>query len=385
MSVFSNARAQMVLNHPFFATLALYLEPVSTDDIETAATDGRRLLYNPKWLEELKTQYSLSTVSAVIAHEVMHCALNHLTRRGTRDSKLWNYAADYAVNIILHEAGFRLPQGALLDHRYKGMPTEQIYEQIAQKSAEQGGFNPNGDIMDDHSMWQKSGYGIKDNQNACNSNGTFSPGSAKAIEEEWNGRIVAAVQTALNQGKFPSGLERLVDTLLKPYIPWKEVLADYMERICHEYIWGPFDRRFTHSGTYIPSTGQDGLNEIVVALDTSGSVSQKELSQFLAEVKTIADIGANTLHIVFCDASISSWYTVELGEDLPQIKIAGGGGTDFRPVFEAVEKNGINPSVMIYYTDGYGSFPKKQPDYPVLWAVTKNHKEPPWGAVIIVE
>lgn len=385
MSIFSNARAHLVLNHPFFATLALYLEPVSTDDIKTAATDGCRLLYNPKWLEELKTQYSLSTVSAIIAHEVMHCALNHLTRRGARDSKLWNYAADYAVNLILCEAGFRLPQGALLDRSYKDMSTEQIYEQIAQKSAEQGSFNPNGDIMDDHSMWQKLGCGINGNQNACNGSGAFSPGSAKAIEEEWKARIAAAVQAARSQGKLPLGLERLVDALLKPHIPWKEVLADYMERVCREYVWGPFDRRFTHSSTYIPSTGRDGLNEIVVALDTSGSVSQKELSQFLAEVKAIADIGANVLHIVFCDASVGSWHTVELGEDLPQIKITGGGGTDFRPVFEAVEKNGINPSVLIYYTDGYGSFPEKQPDYPVLWVVTKNHKDPPWGAVIVVE
>lgn len=385
MSVFSNARAQLVLQHPFFATLALYLEPVSTDDIKTAATDGYRLLHNPKWLEELKAQYGLSVVSAIIAHEVMHCALNHLTRRGTRDIKLWNYAADYAVNIILYEAGLRLPQGALLDHKYKDMPAEQIYEQIAQKSAEQNGFKPNGDIIDDHSVWQKSVCGIKDNQNACNGSGTFLSDSAKAIEEEWKARVAAAVQAARNQGRFPAGLERLTDALLKPCIPWKEVLADYMERICREYVWGPFDRRFTYSGTYIPSTGQDGLNEIVVALDTSGSVSQKELSQFLAEVKAIADIGANTLHIVFCDASIGAWYTVELGEDLPHIKATGGGGTDFRPVFRAIEEKNVYPSVLIYYTDGYGSFPEKQPDYPVLWALAKNHKEPPWGAVIVVE
>jgi predicted metal-dependent peptidase len=387
-NVFSNARAQLVLHHPFFATLALYLEPVATEETETAATDGHRLLYNLKWFEELKSQYSLVTVSAIIAHEVMHCALNHLTRCGARDKRIWNYAADYATNLILDESGFRLPHGALLDRRYKDMSTEQIYEQLAKKSEQGSGFSKDGSVIDDHSMWGKPSHGTENKEGGSGNGSALSPNSAKELKElevEWKARVAAAAQAARSQGKSPAGLERLIDELLKPYIPWREVLADYMERICHEYVWGPFDRRFTHLETYIPSTGQDGLSEIVVALDTSGSVSQKELSQFLAEVKAIADIGANTLHIVFCDAKIGAWYTVELNEGLPHIKATGGGGTDFRPVFKAVGKKGMNPSVLIYYTDGYGSFPDRQPGYPVLWAVTKNHKKPPWGKSIVVD
>ena len=148
MSVFSNARAQLVLQHPFFATLALYLEPVA-GKTETAATDGYHIYYNQAWLEELKEKYGVSTVAAIIAHEVMHCALNHITRCGTRDKTLWNIAADYATNLILHEAGFRLPHDALLDPKYKNMSAEQIYEQLLENSIKIGGMSGKGVIDED--------------------------------------------------------------------------------------------------------------------------------------------------------------------------------------------------------------------------------------------
>lgn len=381
MSVFSNARAQLVLQHPFFATLALYLEPVA-GKTETAATDGYHIYYNQTWLEELKEKYGLSTVAAIIAHEVMHCALNHITRCGTRDKTLWNIAADYATNLILHETGFRLPHDALLDPKYKNMSAEQIYEQLLENSIKIGGMSGKG-VIDDHSKWGKfSDGGNKSGNNGYS--GGLSPSATKQLEDEWKARVAAAAQAVRSQGKCPAGLERLIDELLEPYIPWREVLADYMERIQHEYVWGPFDRRHIHAGTYVPSTGQDGLGEVVVALDTSGSITQKELTQFLSEVKAIADIGTKTLHIVFCDAEVGAWYTVEMSDDLPPVKAIGGGGTDFRPVFAEVEKRCIHPSVLIYYTDGWGSFPEKQPGYHVIWAVTKNHRKPPWGKIIEV-
>ena len=346
MSVFSNARAQLVLQHPFFATLALYLEPVA-GKTETAATDGYHIYYNQTWLEELKEKYGLSTVAAIIAHEVMHCALNHITRCGTRDKTLWNIAADYATNLILHEAGFRLPHDALLDPKYKNMSAEQIYEQLLENSIKIGGMSGKG-VIDDHSKWGKfSDGGNKSGNNGYS--GGLSPSATKQLEDEWKARVAAAAQAVRSQGKCPAGLERLIDELLEPYIPWREVLADYMERIQHEYVWGPFDRRHIHAGTYVPSTGQDGLGEVVVALDTSGSITQKELTQFLSEVKAIADIGTKTLHIVFCDAEVGAWYTVEMSDDLPPVKAIGGGGTDFRPVFAEVEKRCIHPSAYILY------------------------------------
>jgi predicted metal-dependent peptidase len=378
MDILSAARSRLLLKQPFFGTLALYLYPVKKPDIPTAATDGMYLYYNEEWLNEINSKYGLDTAAAIIAHEVMHCALLHITRRASRQPALWNIAADYAVNDILASSGVPLPEGVLRDSKYHNMSAEEIYADLT-KNMQQLPLEALLDaLLDDHSVWDQA---------VSQSNGDPQLSGAKPIlvpgqlESQWQARVASAAQAARMQGRLPAALERLVDDLLAPKISYKQLLADYMQRIQQDYAWGPFDRRHIHAGSYLPSVSGYGIQEIVVAIDTSGSISDNELAQFLAEVHGVASVNVSQLHIVFCDADVHDWCTISMSDPLPKLKPHGGGGTDFRPVFDEVHRRNINPAVLLYLTDGYGSYPE-MPQYPVIWVLTgKDAQKPPWGAI----
>ncbi|WP_157081726.1 vWA domain-containing protein [Fervidicola ferrireducens] len=390
MDTFGLARSKLVLKNQFFGTLALYLQPEPDKKIGTAATDGRVLKYNEEWLEEVKQKYGLEAVITIIAHEVLHCALGHVWRRGTREPLLWNIACDCAANLILRESGFKLPQGALVNEAYSGKTAEDIYALLQKNGISKGGTTII--LLDNHDLWGNAhpgGNGDTGDKDAAKDiiagSGTAKGDIAGTLENEWKNRLVSVASALKSQGKLPASLERIVEEIAQPQIPYRYVLAEYMQRIENEYAWGPFDRRFVHAGEYLPSTNSEGFDEIVVAIDTSGSISDVEIKQFIGEVMSIASIGANTLHVVFCDAKVQGWYTMSAQDEVPPFKIKGGGGTDFRPVFDAVAEKGMQPAVLIYLSDGYGDYPEKEPEYPVLWVMTRNHQNPPFGRVVTLD
>lgn len=379
MDIFSAARSRLVLKQPFFGTLALYLIPVKSDTVPTAATDGTYLYYNEKWFNELHTKYGLDTVAAVVAHEVMHCALLHITRRGARQPLIWNYATDYAVNSILLSAGMRLPEGVLLERKYYNMAAEEIYADLIKQANKLPHEALSGALLDDHGMWDTAALSraASDGQS-----GQQIARTVAELESQWQARVASAANSARMQGKLPSSLKRLVDDVLSPKISYKQLLADYMQRIQQDYAWGPFDRRHIYAESYLPSLSGYGLQEVVVAIDTSGSISDSELSQFLAEVRGVLAAGVVNLHVVFCDADVHKWYTISMHEPMPKFEPSGGGGTSFVPVFNEIAKKKVTPAVLLYLTDGYGTFPETQPQYPVIWVLTdRNANKPPWGAI----
>lgn len=149
----TKARSQLIMEQRFYGSLAMRLELIEATQFDTMATDGRRLYYNPSFLDDLTE----AQIKAVIAHEVQHCALKHHTRRGDRDLDLWNEACDYAINLILTRAGFQLPDGALLDPQYEGLNAEAIYrlldkernQQQPDQQQEEQSEHGNGDQGDD--------------------------------------------------------------------------------------------------------------------------------------------------------------------------------------------------------------------------------------------
>lgn len=227
--------------------------------------------------------------------------------------------------------------------------------------------------IDDHSRWGKVSAA-----EALGSSGK------ENLQDMWSERLVTAAQACRQQGKLPASLERLVKQLIEPKINYRQLLAEYMQKIENDYVWGPFDRRHIYCGTYLPAKAGEGLHEVVVAIDTSGSVDENEIAQFLAETFAIASIGVVRLHVVSCDAKIHEWVTAE-NMEIPEVKPRGGGGTDFVPVFEEVKRRNIEPSLLIYLTDGYGVYPKTAPSYPVLWVLTKDHREPPFGRTVVLD
>ena len=358
---FTKARSRLLLDQPFFGTLCLRLTPVSTEEIETAATDGKQLLYNPKFFESLAEPERVG----LLAHEVMHVVLLHMTRINGRDHQRWNVAGDYVINLIVRDAGLILPQTDLLDDRYANWTTDAVYDDLPP--------DPLGNMIK-VKLWDGEQDVIENNQIIKN-RGEF--------EAEMQVAVQQAAEAAKAQGKLPASLESIIEGITEPKVDWKTVLARFLRsNNKSDFSWAKPNRRFIANGMYLPSLHTPALEEIAVAVDTSGSVSDKELEIFTSETSHILlDTNPERVHFLQCDTQVCSddEYTKE---NLPlKVTYKGRGGTMFSPVIDYINQHYPNVSALVYLTDlGSNDF-GIEPNYPVLW-VTTDLEDAPYGQVI---
>ncbi len=368
----ARARAGLILDQPFFGALALRQVLRENPSIKTARTDGQTLEYNPTFIDSLP----LEQVKGVLAHEVMHVAAAHHSRRQDRQKRRWNIAADYAINDLLVQSGFALPAGAL-----RGMGTDKSAETI---------YNT---LPDDPPGGQ--GQGDQDPGGCgevCDAPGTdgqaASPGELRQAEAESKVATSQAAQAAKNMGTLPAGLARFVEEVLEARVPWREVLRRFVDQTArNDYTWTRPNARYMAQGLYLPSLYSQEMAPIVIAVDTSGSIRQEELSQFSAEITTIIQDTRSHATVIYCDTDVAGVEEFD-PEGLPIVlHAAGGGGTDFRPPFAHVDTEGLTPGCLIYLTDGECSRFPDAPEYPVLWALTgsSRHFSPPFGEIIEIK
>lgn len=390
----TKARAGLILDLPFFGSLALKLEVVEDATCETAWTDGSRMGYNPAFIESL----SLAETKGLICHEVMHNACAHQVRRGDRDRRKWNLAGDYAINQVIEDCKIALPAGRPIDPAYKGMCAEEIYSKLPSPPAGegQGKGEGQGDKMSPASMGaggRKSPL-KKGDQGGCSDPGkcgevrdavgaqgnTPSPADLTQSAEDWKIAVAQAAQEARMQGKLPAGLDRIVGEILAPRVDWRDVLRRFVDQTAkNDYTWSPPNRRYVYQGLYLPSVRSEELL-LVVAVDTSGSIGAGELNQFASELTAILEDYKTSCTVIYCDSAVA--HVEEFSsQDLPlRLHPKGGGGTDFRPPFAYVGAQGIAPSCLIYLTDLECSSYPAEPAYPVLWAhIGKGGTKPPFG------
>ena len=358
------ARTQLVIGHPFFAALALRLNMVETDTVETMATDGKNIYYNPKFVESMTD----AEVQGVIAHEALHPGFLHHTRMGSRDHQKWNMAADYAINPIIIEAGMALPADCLNDAKYKDKSAEEIYTMIPDPPKQPGGGSGSG-------KWNIGGV---------------MPSNASSeeiaeMEADWKGALAQAAHVAKMAGNLPGSLQRLIDNTLAAVTPWRDMLWSYLtEKTPDDSSFSRPNRRWIAQGIYLPSTIYTVTGDLAVMIDTSGSIGQHELDIFGAEVRGIhQQIKPRKTYVIYCDAAINRVDEFEPDDELT-LTLCGGGGTDFRPPFAWLESKGITPHAAVYLTDGYGPFPEEQ-RYPVVWAINNKNVEPPFGAYVQID
>lgn len=358
------ARAALVLGHPFWGALALRTRMMIDEKCPTAWTNGKVIGYNPKFIEKLP----LEKVEGLLCHELLHKMFFHHLRRGDRDSQKWNIACDFAINEIVQKtSGVSLPDGGMIDPKYAGMGAEAIYTQLkADPKGDKSNSDPggNGEVRD-----------------ADPEDGTQAQQEARVKQE-----IAGALHAAKMQGKVPAGMERLVEELLEPQVPWKDVLRRFCtERAPEDYSWSRPNRRMISQGFYFPAIhSEDACGTIVVGIDTSGSIGQHELSVFGSELGAIlADVMPRKTYVLYCDAAVAHVDEFARGEAL-ELNPHGGGGTDFNPVFKWIEEEGVEPKCVVYLTDGYGSFPPDNLPYPVLWCIT-SEVEAPMGETLKVD
>lgn len=385
------ARAGLIFDSPFFASIALRLRMLEDKTCKTAYTDGTVLGYNPEFVESLP----LNQVKGLVAHEVGHVMLAHHLRRQERDPQNWNIAADYALNDVLLQAGFELPDGCL-----KGMgldkSAEEIYGTLPQAPQGQGGQGKQGQGQSQQGQGQGQGQpeqgqgdpgGCGEVRDAKNGQGqALSPAEVAAAEAEVKVMVAQAAQTAKSMGTLPAGLARLVGEIVEPKISWRDVLRRFIETSAkNDYSWTPPNRRYIHAGIYLPSLRSEELPELVVAIDTSGSIGQGEVNQFAAELTSVLQEFQTTCTVIYCDSAIGKTEKFT-SQDLPlTLNPVGGGGTDFKPPFKWVEDNDVTPACMIYLTDLECSSIPDEPGYPVLWVNIGRERTMPFGEVITIK
>jgi predicted metal-dependent peptidase len=390
----SAARAALVLDHPFFGALALRmnLEEETKGRTRTMATDGRSIFYDNGFVKGC----SDIELIGLLAHEVMHPAMQHHTRRGDRDPGLWNDAADYAINPILTEAGFALPGNVLNDPQYRGMTAEQIYD--ARNQPRSGGDeeekgqddNQTGDGREGgegDANGHRDGDVGEDTDNAvANKPGAVLDAPDPAQQEaEWQVAVKQATQAAQMMGQLPAGMAQAVDEASRPRIDWKALLRRFVQQFASaDYSWRMPNRRYVAGGVYLPELLSESMPAIVVAVDTSASTSSV-LPIFKAELQSIVDeCQPEATIVMMADAAVQRVDRFERDDPI-EFNVEGLGGTDFRPVFEHVDREQLNPACLIYLTDGDGCYPDEPSDYPTLWAITTPYRQAPWGETVNID
>jgi predicted metal-dependent peptidase len=199
--------------------------------------------------------------------------------------------------------------------------------------------------------------------------------------------VAQAQQVARARGELPEGLARLVEQVLRPKVYWKEVLREFISRHArNDYSWFPPNRRFVHRGLYLPGLRSEELGDLVIAVDTSGSIGGAMLARFAAELQGMLEAFDATLTVLYHDARVQHVQTWRSSDGPLVLEPRGGGGTDHAPVFEWVERNNLQPAALVCLTDLHTHFPARAPGYPTLWCAVNNPQpRAPFGQVLPVE
>lgn len=380
----SKAKARLLMQHPFFATLLVRTPVMVTDNvsgvpIELAATNGEAIFYNPEFLDKC----SVEEVMTVLAHEVGHDSLLHSLRLGARNADLFNQAADHAINLMLIDQGFKcpasVPGGWLADQQYKGWSADKIYDDLRRKQQDQppqsggaGGQNGKGG---------KPGPGQpgKDwlHGDVLPSPKTGDPASQAAAEQKAKQRVAAAANMARMAGKLSGELERMVGEFLDPKVHWTDVLRDYMTRIVKARDnWSRRNRRF--ASLYLPTRRSHEMGPILFIPDTSGSMMGDDIEKICTEMSHCAhQTRPENITVVWTDAAVKGEQVFSPSEfSYDKLKPVGGGGTDMRVGLKHAEKH--DPQVVVLLTDCYTPWPDTPCPFPVICISTTSAPCPDW-------
>lgn len=355
------ARVGLLLRHPFFGNMATRLKIQSCDDwCPTAATDGRHLYYNTQFFNAL----SEKQIEFVIAHEILHCAFDHLTRREDRQPTLHNIACDYLVNNILVREGIgeKVTQIPIIqDFKYEGWSSEQVYDDLYE-NCEKINLADLGELLDEHIDWEDDGSDSK--QGAKGKGEGKGKGKApkytkeelRKIKEEIKEGMMQAAQAA-GAGNVPGEIDRMIKDLTEPKMNWREIIQQQIQStIKNDYTFSRPSRKGWHVGAVLPGMNFEETIDIAIGFDMSGSIGNDQAKIFLSEVKGIMD--------QYKDFKIKCWcfdtkvyneqdFSQDSGEELTDYKLMGGGGTEFMCNWEYMKENDIQPKKFIMFTDGY--------------------------------
>jgi predicted metal-dependent peptidase len=344
-------------NSAFICTVCFSLKIEWSDRVSTAATDGKRIIFNIGFWMALTPAEQLF----LLLHETWHVCFMHMLRLKGRIHRVWNMAADYVINLMLVKAGYQMPSMGLLDYKYDGMNAEQVYELLIQEPEDKPEYEMDLEESD---------------------------ATAQDAQQEVQDILVrASMQSKMNDapGTIPGDIELFIKNMLHPKLPAKQILAKYLQNINKsDYSMRRPNKRYFPS-YHLPtlhSTGQ--LIDIAIAVDISGSVSDNDFAQFISETHNIVKVlKPKSIQVLHFNTQVVAVNKVKNIRDLLNIKFSGRGGTAIEPVMQWVKEN--TPKVILIFTDGEFRFhqPNKPRNTEVVWLIHDNNNfSAPFGKVI---
>lgn len=351
----TRARVRLYITNPFFGQLASRLILKEANDwLDTAATDGKHLYYNTKFIDLLSPRET----EFLFGHELLHVVYDHLIRKGNRDHFIWNMACDYCVNSDLREykiGHFPSSVPCLYDVKYKSKSAEQVYDLLKKsisidKASNIMGLKSDGKgygKFDDHPDFSKIDVSRKGFP--C-----LTEDELEKIREDFKDALIAAANS--NPGNVPLGVKRIIQKLIEPTISWKDVLQNRLRsKLISDFTWARPARKSQHLDAILPSMTSDEHISVFVSIDASGSIDQKTITEFLSEIQGMFEEFSSF------DVTVSSFdtglynpvtFTQDNG-DLTTYEVKGGGGTACSPIFEYLTENDKVPDELVILTDGY--------------------------------
>jgi len=361
----------------FYSSIILGVKHSIDNSAETAYTDGLNCYYNEEFFKGL----SKDEREFLVAHEGLHIALEHCTSRSAgMDPERWNDACDYVINDILIRAGLKMPAGGLHDPQYRNMSTLQVYRLLEEKDKQNNGGGTSGGN-------QLGGKQLRDLKEPP----TNDQKKREEIKQQAEDLVMRGKTLAEMSGQMPGelgpDLQRILDRLTKPVIPWQRILQRFFNAMQkNDFTWARPNRRYISQDIYLPSMLSPALGPIDFAWDTSGSITDKIFNYFVSETyHVLKRFKPEYVNVMQFDHVMRSRDKVRNMRDLLNLEMKGGGGTRVDESIEAFAKS--NSQALIVLTDGYvNTHHIPDPRKPVIWCVYHNKAfQPPWGQVVHFE
>jgi predicted metal-dependent peptidase len=373
----TTARIGLLLKAPFFGQLATRMTLTNADEwCGTAATDGRKFYYNSEFVNKMP----LKQLEFLVGHEILHAVYDHMGRRGDRQPRLSNIAADYCVNqdLVEQRIGEKISVVPILfDNKFKGQSYEEVYDYLYENADKIDLDQLEKMLLDDH---------LEEDGDSKDGSGKpkLSKEEAAAIRDEIKGAVISAAQAA-GAGNLPMGVKRLLKDITAPVIGWKELLQQQITAVIkNDFTWARPSRRSWHMDAILPGLKPGDMIDICIAMDQSGSISEADSRAFLGEIKGIMEAFDEYKITLWCfDTEIYNvqTFTSDNIDDIMEYEPMGGGGTDFMANWEFMKANNIEPKKFIMFTDGMPFGEWGEEEYcETVWIIKGNPGcEPPWG------
>ncbi len=377
----TKAKAKLMLEHPYFGTLASGLTITSDSNELTFKSDGITIRINEEYIDKL----DLSEVEFILSNGAMHAVLGHIGRQAKRDKWLWQEACDFAVNAMLVRNGLVAPEYVNYQPKFEGMYAEEIYARLKEEMIHAPDTNHDASSSDnEESLSSPQKNQTKPKNQISHQSQKNTTTKEQEATQELQQQFEQIFLKLKRQESLPAELQFVVPEYFSYIIDWKETLSNYIASYAKTaYRFLPPNMKYLYRGIFLPSLSSD-LLRIVIAIDTSGSIDKEMLGLFLAEVASIMEVYPHyEIDLITADHKIHSHKTYLPNESL-EYEVNGGGSTDFRPVFEYIENNIDTPTALLFFTDGKGTFPNTPPAFDTLW-IMPNNTPTPFGEIMTLK